>query len=131
MVSFVNYFQKVAYAIYNDTRKAIDGRAGTLYCSTAMVAEARAILEATMVAAQIQSPCWIVSDCQTSIDAINSIPDRWPWECYGILGRIEEIRRSSPLGSFLFQPRATVQEADKIAKSARNGSLLPGWISLT
>ncbi|CAN1227539.1 Putative ribonuclease H protein At1g65750 [Linum grandiflorum] len=129
--SFTNDSQKAAYGIVisNSTGRIVDGRAGTFHCSSAIVAEAYAIKEATIVANQTPGPCRIFSDCKLLIDAISGPKHRWPWRCYALLGSIKELCSNAPHISFHFTPRVCNSRADSIAKSARLGTLLPGWVT--
>ncbi|CAN0913424.1 hypothetical protein LINGRAHAP2_LOCUS27918, partial [Linum grandiflorum] len=109
--------------------RIIDGKAGTLYCSSAIVAEAYAIKEATKAAIQFSDHCHILSDCKVLIEAISGPKQQWPWQCYALLGSIEGMCSTAPHTSFHFIPQAENARADLVAKTVRLGNLLPGWIT--
>ncbi|CAN0907190.1 Transposon TX1 uncharacterized 149 kDa protein [Linum grandiflorum] len=128
--SFLNDSQKAAFGllISEPDGKVIDGKAGTFYCSTPIVAEAYALKEAAVAGSLYARPCRILSDCLLLIKAINGPKHRWPWQCMAVLECIDLIKRGPNPPSFHFIPRAANSKADYIAKAARAGSLLPGWM---
>ncbi|CAN1140139.1 Putative ribonuclease H protein At1g65750 [Linum perenne] len=88
--SFLHDSQKAAYGmvISNSAGQIVDGKAGTFFCDSPRVSEAKALLEATKMAKSINSNGLFIifSDCQELVSAINGPKHRWPWECYGFLG---------------------------------------------
>ncbi|CAN1823339.1 hypothetical protein LINPERHAP1_LOCUS30341, partial [Linum perenne] len=82
-----------------------DGRAGLFMCSSPIVSEAKALLEAVTFASNSQCSCTIFSDCFTLMNNIKAQKHKWPWECYGLIGRITDILGSSPNISIRFIPR--------------------------
>ncbi|CAN0892760.1 hypothetical protein LINGRAHAP2_LOCUS17753, partial [Linum grandiflorum] len=109
--------------------QVIDGKVGTFYCSTPIVAEARALNEASIAGNASGKPCRIFSDCLQMIVAINGPKHRWPWQCHAVLECIDLLKRGHNPLSFHFIPRAANSKEDYVAKAARAGSLLSGWIS--
>ncbi|CAN1219845.1 hypothetical protein LINPERPRIM_LOCUS1721 [Linum perenne] len=82
-----------------------------------------------MLARTLPNPIRILSDCQELILAINGPKHRWPWECFGFLGRIKDnIKDKNNIG-FFFIPRSQNVKAGWIARSARNGLLHGDWVS--
>ncbi|CAN1216522.1 hypothetical protein LINPERPRIM_LOCUS638 [Linum perenne] len=103
-------------------------QAGTFYCNSPIVSEAKALLEASLIAVAKTNPTRILSDCQELINAINGPKHRWPWECFGFIGSILDLVKDKNIG-FFFVPRAQNVKADWIARSARNGLLYGDWAS--
>ncbi|CAN0919386.1 hypothetical protein LINGRAHAP2_LOCUS31420 [Linum grandiflorum] len=99
------------------------GRSGTFYCSSAIVAEARALLEGLSFATEPGASCHVFSDCKTLVDAIHGPQVDWPWSCYGLLGSIKAIVSSVSTISIRFIPRGDNMRADSAAKAARIGPL--------
>ncbi|CAN1817234.1 hypothetical protein LINPERHAP1_LOCUS27993, partial [Linum perenne] len=99
-------------------------------CSSPIVAEARAILEAVSWASTTHSRCSILSDCLTLVSSLSGPKHRWPWECYETLGSISCLLDLYPLISISFTPRSLNVKADWVAKSTRLGTLPLDWISL-
>ncbi|CAN0846066.1 hypothetical protein LINGRAHAP2_LOCUS4271 [Linum grandiflorum] len=126
--SFLNDFQKVVYGVVisNPTRSIIGGRAGTLYYSSVIVAEATALLEAAICAAPCEIPCHVFSDSKTIIEASLDPRHRWPWQYYALLGSIAEVQSSALHILFHYTPRNRNSRADYVAKSTCLGILLPG-----
>ncbi|CAN1257689.1 hypothetical protein LINPERPRIM_LOCUS9670 [Linum perenne] len=72
----------------NSFGQIIGERARTLYCSSAMVSKTHALHEASSLAASLQSPVTILSNCLTLINVIATLKHCWPWECFELLGCI-------------------------------------------
>ncbi|CAN1764538.1 hypothetical protein LINPERHAP1_LOCUS9300, partial [Linum perenne] len=128
--SFVDDVQKVAYSITlsNLARQVTDGKAGTFYCSSPVVSEARALYEAAILASQTYDPSTIYSDCFELVNAINGPHNRWPWQCYGYLGGTYAILRSRPDTKVKFFSRRLNTKADWVARSSQRGCLPKNWI---
>ncbi|CAN1802075.1 hypothetical protein LINPERHAP1_LOCUS23224 [Linum perenne] len=58
--------------------RVYDGRSGLLSCSSPIVAEARAILEAVSWASTNHSRCVILTDCLTLVSSLSDPKHRWP-----------------------------------------------------
>ncbi|CAN1758763.1 hypothetical protein LINPERHAP1_LOCUS6914 [Linum perenne] len=106
-----------------------DGRAGRFICSSPIVVEARALLEAVSFAASSHLSCTIFSDCLNLVSSIKANKRRWPWECYGLLGSISSLLLSSPTTTVRFVPRRDNLYADWVARAARTSSLPPDWVN--
>ncbi|CAN1266793.1 hypothetical protein LINPERPRIM_LOCUS12662 [Linum perenne] len=129
--SFVNTVQKAAYGVTlsNTAGQITDGRAGTLYCSSPIVAEAAAIHEAAKMAKDYPGNVKILSDCLQLVIAINGNRQRWPWQCYSHLGGIAAILQDRSDIEIKFTPRRSNSKADWVARSAQSGNLPRAWIS--
>ncbi|CAN1122548.1 Putative ribonuclease H protein At1g65750 [Linum perenne] len=127
--SFIDDVQKAAYGITisNTSGQVTEGRAGTFYCSSPIVSEARAIYEAAILASQSIEPSNILSDCLELVKAISGPRHRWPWRCYGYLGGINTILQSRPNIKVNFISRRLNTKADWVARSAQRGSLPVNW----
>ncbi|CAN1762004.1 hypothetical protein LINPERHAP1_LOCUS8157 [Linum perenne] len=121
---------QAAYGIVikNAVGQVVDGRAGRFLCSSPIVAEARALLEAVTFASTSVSRCDIFSDCITLVTNIKTQKHKWPWECYGLLGGIVEILHSHPSIEVHFIPRKDNDFADWVARSARQNCLPQDWL---
>ncbi|CAN1813256.1 hypothetical protein LINPERHAP1_LOCUS26825, partial [Linum perenne] len=97
-------------------------------CSSPIVSEAKALLEAAIYASQYTPNCTIFSDCLTIVASIKTQKIKWPWECYGLLGRITDILASSPSISVRFIPRKDNLLADWVAREARQNRLPSDWL---
>ncbi|CAN1250765.1 Putative ribonuclease H protein At1g65750 [Linum perenne] len=108
----------------------IDGRAGKFTCSSAMVAEAKALLEACKLATTSPSHSIISSDCQGLTLALRGPESEWPWECFAWLLAMKAILLAHDRISLTFIPRRQNKTADKVAKWARQDILPYNWIYL-
>ncbi|CAN1156735.1 hypothetical protein LINPERHAP1_LOCUS9083 [Linum perenne] len=89
-----------------------DGRAGNFVCSSPIVAEAKALLEAVSYAARSPHQCMVFSDCVILINCFHSYIFRWPWDCYGLIARIRKALETSPSITVHFTPRKLNGTAD-------------------
>ncbi|CAN1748065.1 hypothetical protein LINPERHAP1_LOCUS3293 [Linum perenne] len=105
-----------------------DGRAGRFTCSSPMVSEARALLEAVSFASLSQSRCTVYSDCLRLVASITAQKSKWSWDCYGLLGRITNILATSHPISVRFTPRKENRYADWVTRSARQNRLPTNWL---
>ncbi|CAN1776278.1 hypothetical protein LINPERHAP1_LOCUS13604 [Linum perenne] len=124
--SFLDGPQKAAYGviIMNIMGQVCDGRAGRFICSSAIVSEAKALLAGVTFASNSANPCTVYSDCLNLVNSLNGPKNRWPWECYGLLGRISKLVNGSPNILVDFVPRKSNLLADWVARRARD-NLLP------
>ncbi|CAN1231391.1 hypothetical protein LINPERPRIM_LOCUS3430, partial [Linum perenne] len=124
-------YQKAGYGVIisNPNGQVLDGKAGSFYCSSSIVSEARALFHATQAASAYQHGVTIHSDCLNVISAINGPKHRWSWECLGYLGKIESIRQDHPDIRFIHISRNSNTRADEIARKARLGLLIPNWLA--
>ncbi|CAN1818491.1 hypothetical protein LINPERHAP1_LOCUS28393 [Linum perenne] len=120
--SFQRDPQKAAYGVVmmNTAGDAQDGRAGRFICSTPIVAEARALLEAVSLASSYRGPCMVFSDCLILVNCLKTSPNRWPWECFRLLDCVSKILTDFPMISVRFCNRRFNRTADWIARSARD-----------
>ncbi|CAN1763830.1 hypothetical protein LINPERHAP1_LOCUS9003 [Linum perenne] len=88
--------------LYNSSGQILDGKAGTFYCNSPIVLEAKALLEATLLAAAHKVTSTIYSDCLKMVTTINRPKHRWLWECFDYLGRISELLALHPYNSIKF-----------------------------
>ncbi|CAN1312478.1 hypothetical protein LINPERPRIM_LOCUS28651 [Linum perenne] len=114
--------------IVNTSGNICDGRAGTMICSSPIVAEARAMLEAVALASTYPASSTVFSDCLNLVSCLKGPPCLWPWECYGLLDRITSALRASPNTKVPFIQRKHNNLADWVARSARESLLPPIWI---
>ncbi|CAL1375168.1 unnamed protein product [Linum trigynum] len=101
-----------------------DGKVESFLCSNPIQAEAYAILNAVVLAAQEPCPASIKSDCQVLVNALRQDPDSWPWQCRAILVRVTPILLSTPCMTVEFVPRCLNALADWVVRNARL-NLLP------
>ncbi|CAN1822360.1 hypothetical protein LINPERHAP1_LOCUS29947 [Linum perenne] len=112
----------------NTLGQVCDGRAGKIRCSSPIVAEACALLEAVSMVRTSPTSCTICSDCLNLVNSLKGPKTSWPWECFGLLGRISSILRDSPNIQICFIHRKHNSIADWVARSARDSILPPNWI---
>ncbi|CAN1806173.1 hypothetical protein LINPERHAP1_LOCUS24582 [Linum perenne] len=72
--SFLEGPQTAAYGVVvtSSMGQICDGRAGNFVCSSPIVAEAKALLEAVSYAARSPHQCMVFSDCLTLINCLHS-----------------------------------------------------------
>ncbi|CAN1770975.1 hypothetical protein LINPERHAP1_LOCUS11748, partial [Linum perenne] len=128
--SFFEGPQEAAYGVVvtNSTGQICDGRAGNFVCSSPIVSEAKALLEAVSYAARSPQPCMVFSDYLILVAGLNSHHDRWPWDCYGIIARIRKALETSPSTTVQFTPRCLNGTTYWVARSSRDLSLPPDWL---
>ncbi|CAN1797742.1 hypothetical protein LINPERHAP1_LOCUS21403 [Linum perenne] len=128
--SFLEGPQKAAYGVVvtNSMGHICDGRAGNFVCSSPIVSEAKALLEAVSYAARSPLQCMVFSDCLTLVNCLNSHSFRWPWDCYGLIARIRKVLETSPSTIVQFTLRKLNWTAEWVARSARDLSLPPDWL---
>ncbi|CAL1375417.1 unnamed protein product [Linum trigynum] len=80
--AFVSESQVAAYGVVvrNHHGQVIDGKAGTLFCSSSIVAEAKALLIAMRMAQDSGLPTVIFSDCLVIINILLGRSRSWPWQ---------------------------------------------------
>ncbi|CAN1178694.1 hypothetical protein LINPERHAP2_LOCUS33809 [Linum perenne] len=54
---------------------------------------------------------------------------RWPWECYGLIGRIVELLKTDPSTSIRFITRKDNKATDTIARAARKNRFPSNWLA--
>ncbi|CAN0903846.1 hypothetical protein LINGRAHAP2_LOCUS22759 [Linum grandiflorum] len=128
--SFKYDIQQAGYGLllYNSTGFVIDGRAGRLFCKESIVAEAWALLMAIRLATDLIGTINILSDCKVLVQALSIPSDQWPWSCAALLAEIVAGLSSMPSASISFCHRSRLDSVDRVAKSARDGTLLPRWL---
>ncbi|CAN1152069.1 Putative ribonuclease H protein At1g65750 [Linum perenne] len=115
--------------VRNPHGQVIDGKAGKLLCSSALVAEAKAVLEALRLAERSNIQSYVRSDSLVIVNALRGEKERWPWQCYAWLLIMKNILLAHDRISLSFAPRSLNQTADWVAKSARSDNLPYDWIS--
>ncbi|CAN1153017.1 hypothetical protein LINPERHAP2_LOCUS19121 [Linum perenne] len=114
----------------NSHGQVCDGRSGTLICSSAVVAEANALLEALKLASSRQVLTTIMSDSLSLVTLLNNRLLPWPWECVALLSQMDLILTQSPWIVVEFIPRTCNTKADWVAKETRKNSLPDDWINV-
>ncbi|CAN0914648.1 Putative ribonuclease H protein At1g65750 [Linum grandiflorum] len=99
------------------------GRAGKILCSSALVAEAKAILDSLRLATESSCRTIVKSDCLVLVDALRNTREKWPWLCYSWLLLMQGIIRAHTHISVAFVPRVMNRAADWIAHRARLDTL--------
>ncbi|CAN1833195.1 Putative ribonuclease H protein At1g65750 [Linum perenne] len=127
--SFTNDSVEAGYGVVviNSHGQVIGGKAGSLSCSSSIVAEAKAILVAIQTAVALEGPTIIKSDCLDLVSALRDFRIAWPWECAAWLGIMKQALLENPRISVSFIPRRMNQAADWIANAARRAELPEDW----
>ncbi|CAN1150401.1 LINE-1 retrotransposable element ORF2 protein [Linum perenne] len=110
--------------------QAIDGTAGRILCSSAMVAEAKGLLEAIRMAEKSTARTMIHSDCQILVQALQGRKEEWPWQCFAWLLQMRGILLAHDRISLTFVPRGQNKKADWIAGMARRNILPHNWLHI-
>ncbi|CAN1132521.1 hypothetical protein LINPERHAP2_LOCUS7081, partial [Linum perenne] len=89
-----SFSQNLPRASYGIVIKVPDGAvvveyAGTLICSSPIVAEAKALLFGTNMAIASGEETIVKSDCLELVDALRKPPFSWPWLCAAWLYRMK------------------------------------------
>ncbi|CAN1806951.1 hypothetical protein LINPERHAP1_LOCUS24852 [Linum perenne] len=106
------------------------GANGFIECSSPMVAEAHALINAVSLALSCPGVIRIFSDCQVITRALDDSLSPWPWECAAILGSIMSLLATNPRISIHFTPRASNKMADWVATSTRNQLISLDWFMM-
>ncbi|CAN1165952.1 hypothetical protein LINPERHAP2_LOCUS26452 [Linum perenne] len=106
-----------------------DGVNGTFFCSSAIVAEAKAIHEAIILAISVGEQTTIFSDCKVLVEAINDPKHQWPWECYAFMEASLRLLQGRAWIQVKFVKRNLNKIADWVAVSSRQHNLPHYWIS--
>ncbi|CAN1174006.1 hypothetical protein LINPERHAP2_LOCUS31024 [Linum perenne] len=127
--SFITESTAAGYGVVviNAHGHVIDGVAGTLLCSSSIVAEAKAILVAIQAAVSYDGPSVIKSDCLNLVSALRDFRIAWPWECATWLFLMRQTLEENPRISVSFIPRRINRAADWVANSSRRESLPENW----
>ncbi|CAN1157596.1 Putative ribonuclease H protein At1g65750 [Linum perenne] len=130
--SFVKDSLRAAYGVVmtNSHGQVCDGRSGTFFCSSPIVAEAKAINEAISLAASRQVTTVIRSDCLSLINILNKHQVKWPWECSALIAVMVQSLATCPWVTVEFTPRSDNCLADWVAKSARLERLPVDWMEV-
>ncbi|CAN1136386.1 hypothetical protein LINPERPRIM_LOCUS21075, partial [Linum perenne] len=83
-------------------------------CAAPIVAEARALLTAIELAAELGGETCVKTDCLSLVDALRNNPSNWPWQCTAWIHRMSNILKGNPLIRVSFIPRALNGMADSI-----------------
>ncbi|CAN1166445.1 hypothetical protein LINPERPRIM_LOCUS34267 [Linum perenne] len=111
--------------MYDSEGQVVDGKATTTFCRAAIIAEADAVLQAVEMVESESDTCVIISDCKTLVEAINSNPQSWPWECASTIAAIRERMDRAPQIGVYWQMRENVRDADRVARMVRENRLPP------
>ncbi|CAL1384232.1 unnamed protein product [Linum trigynum] len=130
--SFSSVLQVAAYGITiaDSHGQVYDGEAETLFCSYMIQAEAVALLNAVVLAAQVSCPTCVKSDCEVLATALKKPPDLWPWQCRATLARVIDILHYATWITVEFTLRCFNGIAYWVAKSARESCLPVDWITI-
>ncbi|CAN1172064.1 hypothetical protein LINPERHAP2_LOCUS29957, partial [Linum perenne] len=125
--SFINESIATGYGvvIINPNGQVTYGKAGTILCSSPMVAESKALLVANHDASSGVPSC-IKSVCLYLMVALSKPTKKWPWECSAWLHPMKIMLDENPHISISFVPRCLNVVADWVAKAAREGILQNG-----
>ncbi|CAN0896451.1 hypothetical protein LINGRAHAP2_LOCUS18499, partial [Linum grandiflorum] len=128
--SFDKDVQKAGFGVImvNPEGRVVDGVAGHLFCGTSIVAEARAVLAACILASREEGRADVWSDCKEVVDACGQEIQDCPWECSAVVASIQDILIAFPLIHVLYCSRQCVSAADRIAKQARDRTLREDWL---
>ncbi|CAN0878781.1 hypothetical protein LINGRAHAP2_LOCUS12637 [Linum grandiflorum] len=75
----------------NPESRVVDGMAGHLFCGTSIVAEARAMLAASILASREEGRADVWSDCKEVVDACRQVIQDCLWECSAVVASIRDI----------------------------------------
>ncbi|CAN1129854.1 Putative ribonuclease H protein At1g65750 [Linum perenne] len=130
--SFLKDSQEAAYGVVmtNCHGQVCDGRIGTFFCSSAMVAEAKAILEAINLGSSRQVTTLVLSDNSTLVNILNCTTSPWPWECHNIIAQMVRTLMLCPWIEVAYTPRVHNTKADWVAKETRKNSIPENWVSV-
>ncbi|CAN1817880.1 LINE-1 retrotransposable element ORF2 protein [Linum perenne] len=127
--SFISESVEAGYGVVvtNAHGQVIEGKAGTLFCSSSMVAEAKALMVAVQCAMSYEGPTIIKSDCLNLVSALRDFRIAWPWECAAWMHSMRRDLEENPRISISFIPRRLNGAADWVANSVRRGILSEDW----
>ncbi|CAN0836944.1 hypothetical protein LINGRAHAP2_LOCUS1651 [Linum grandiflorum] len=128
--SFDKDVQKAGFGVImvNPEGRVVDGVAGHFFCGTSMVAEARAVLGACILASREEGRADVWSDCKEVVDACGQEIQDCPLECSAVVASIEEILIAFSLIHVLHCNRQCVSAANRMAKQARDRTLREDWL---
>ncbi|CAN1165788.1 Transposon TX1 uncharacterized 149 kDa protein [Linum perenne] len=106
----------------------LDGKADRFLCSSALVAEAKALLEAIRMATNSRAHSMIHSDSQLLVKALQEPKEKWPWQCFAWISQMKEMLLAHDRISLAFIPRRMNIKADWVAKSVRSNILPYNWL---
>ncbi|CAN0873221.1 hypothetical protein LINGRAHAP2_LOCUS10320 [Linum grandiflorum] len=97
--SFQKDIQKTGIGVIsvNPEGHVLDEVAGHFCCRTSIVAKARAVYTACVIAAREGGRTDIWSDCREVVVACNAAPCEWPWECAAVIAAVHEVLDGHPL----------------------------------
>ncbi|CAL1379057.1 unnamed protein product [Linum trigynum] len=130
--SFLHDSQEAAYGvvIMNDHGQVVDGKAEPLHCFSPIEAEAKALLEGTLAAVELNAPCRVRSDCLVLVKALQGLPRLWPWRAAASLGRILNLTSVCPNIRIEWINRKRNSKADWVARSCARNQLPSEWIHI-
>lgn len=110
------------------SRSIVDGSTSSFSCSFPVLAEARAVWDATIFAHRSTNvPVIIESDCKEVIDAISGQASFLPWDNSGLVDSIRDLVNNSNKIPISFVPREANGVAHWIASKVKSASLPLDW----
>ncbi|CAN1120446.1 hypothetical protein LINPERHAP2_LOCUS200 [Linum perenne] len=107
----------------------VAGYAGTLVCSSPIVAEAKALLLGISTASASDEETIVKTDCLELVDALRKPSSAWPWQCAAWIHTMSRMLAESRHIRVSFTPRAQNHLADKVAKAAANDTGQEPWVT--
>ncbi|CAN1168135.1 hypothetical protein LINPERHAP2_LOCUS27655 [Linum perenne] len=112
----------------NSHGQVCDGRNGTFFCSSSLVAEAKAFLEGISLGSSRQVTTSVLTDSLTLINVLNNALYPRPWECSTYINSMLQILERCPWIDVGYTPRSINYKADWVAKETRKHSLPEDWL---
>ncbi|CAN1761942.1 Putative ribonuclease H protein At1g65750 [Linum perenne] len=123
--------QRGAFGVikYDAAGRVLDGRARNFCCRAPICAEANGLLAAVDMATRDTRRTIILTDCLAVTKALKESQELWPWEVASVLASIQQKLQMFTHIAVFHVHRNEVQEADRIAKKARDDLLPLDWLS--
>ncbi|CAN1128054.1 hypothetical protein LINPERHAP2_LOCUS4390 [Linum perenne] len=131
MEPFTQNLPRVGYGIViKDSHGAVvTGYAGTLICSSLIVAEAKTLLLGIRTASASGEGTIVKTNCLDLVDALRRPPPSWPWQCAAWIYIMTRILVENRQIRVSFAPRTHNHLADKVAKAAANDTGQEVWVT--
>ncbi|CAN0907807.1 hypothetical protein LINGRAHAP2_LOCUS24999 [Linum grandiflorum] len=100
-----------------------------MFCKEPIVVEAWALLVAVRLATILVGSINTFSDCKLLVQALSDPSTSWPWSCAPLLPEIVDVLHAKPSVSITHCHRSRLSVVDRVARSARAGTLTPGWMA--
>ncbi|CAL1354854.1 unnamed protein product [Linum trigynum] len=101
-----------------------------MHCLSPIEAEAKALLEGTLAAVDLNATCLILSYCLGLVKALQGHPKEWPWRAAANLGRILLLTRLFPNIRIDWICRKRNSKADWVARSCARNQLPADWVQI-